>query len=306
MPPSPPPADALLHLPVFLTVRGRVCVVVGGSEAALPKLELLRRAGAAIRLVALRPAPELIAAATAAGAELPPGPLTIDHLRGACLVIDASGDDRTNRHSVALARQAGVPVNVVDRPALCDFILPAILDRSPLVVAFSTGGAAPALAGLIRQELEALIPPGLGRLVALSGRLRHEIRQRIADPDRRLAFWRHLYRHGAPDRAAALDLLERVAEAAPLPGSLTRIAVGPGGVQDLTLRSLAALRRADILLLDGDVDPEVLDHARRDAARRPDAGTPAAAAALRADLDRGLQVVRLVADAATRTMLAAE
>jgi len=306
MPTLPPPADALPHLPIFLTVRGRVCVLVGGSDAALPKLDLLRRSGAAIRLVALRPAPGLVAAAAAAGAELPPGPLTIDHLQGACLVIDASADDGTNRHTAKLARQAGVPVNVVDRPELCDFILPAILDRSPLVVAFSTGGAAPALAGLIRQELEALIPPGLGRLVALSGRLRHEIRQRIADPARRLAFWRHLYRHAAPDRAAALDLLERMAEAAPPPGSLTRIAVGPGGVQDLTLRSLAALRRADILLVEDDVDPEVLDHARRDAVRRPDAGTPAAAAALRADLDRGRQVVRLEAEAEARTMLAAE
>jgi uroporphyrin-III C-methyltransferase/precorrin-2 dehydrogenase/sirohydrochlorin ferrochelatase len=304
MPTLLPPADALPHLPIFLTVRGRVCVLVGGSEAATPKFELLRRAGATIRLVGADPA--FAETAAAAGAEILPGSLAAGHLAGVCLAIDASGDDRTNARSVALARQAGVPVNVVDRPELCDFILPAILDRSPLVVAFSTGGAAPAVAGLIRQELEALIPPGLGRLVALSGRLRHEIRQRIADPARRLAFWRHLYRHGAPDRAAALDLLERMAEAAPPPGSLTRITVGPGGVQDLTLRSLAALRRADVLLLEDDVDPEVLDHARRDAVRRPDAGTAAAAAALRADLDRGLQVVRLASEAAAQTMLAAE
>jgi uroporphyrin-III C-methyltransferase/precorrin-2 dehydrogenase/sirohydrochlorin ferrochelatase len=273
-------------------VRGRVCVLVGGGDATAPKFELLRRAGATIRLVGTDPA----FAETAAGAEILPGPLTAGHLAGACLVIDASGDDRTNARSAALARAAGVPLNVVDRPALCDFILPAILDRSPIVVAISTGGAAPALAGLIRQELEALIPPGLGRLAALSGTLRDEIRRRIADPARRLAFWRRLYRDGATDRAAALDLLDQVAAERPSVGSLTRIAVGPGGEQDLTLRQVAALRQADLLLVQDGVDPAVLDHARRDTPRRPPVQTPAEAATLRRELDRGLQVVQLVAE----------
>ncbi|WP_342241894.1 NAD(P)-dependent oxidoreductase [Inquilinus sp. OTU3971] len=303
---SPAPQDQapLPHLPVFLTVRGRVCVLVGGGDAAAPKFELLRRAGAAIRLVGADPA----FAETAAGAEILPGPLTAGHLAGACLAIDASGDDRTNQRSAALARAAGVPLNVVDRPALCDFILPAILDRSPVVVAVSTGGAAPALAGLIRQELEALIPPGLGRLAALSGTLRDEIRRRIADPARRLAFWRRLYRDGAADRATALDLLDRVATERPSAGSLIRIALGPGGEQDLTLRQVAALRRADLLLVEDGVDPAVLDHARRDTPRRPPVRTPAEAAALREELGQGLQVVQLVADAVPQgtALLAAE
>jgi len=289
MPQSLPRVDALPHLPVFLTVRGRVCVLVGGGDAAAPKLDLLRRAGAAIRLVGADPA----FAETAA--EALPGPLTAGHLAGACLIIDASGDDRTNRHSAALAQAAGVPLNVVDRPALCDFILPAILDRSPVVVAVSTGGAAPALAGLIRQELEALIPPRLGRLAALSGTLRNEIR-RIADPARRLAFWRRLYRSDVADRAAALDLLDQVTAEGPATGALTRITVGPGGEQDLTLRQVATLRRADLLLVEDGVDPAVLDHARRDAPRRGLVRTPAEAAALRHELDRGLQVVQLVAE----------
>jgi uroporphyrin-III C-methyltransferase/precorrin-2 dehydrogenase/sirohydrochlorin ferrochelatase len=210
-------------------------------------------------------------------------------------VIDASGDPDTNNRSVALARAAGVPLNVVDRPALCDFILPAILDRSPIVVAISTGGAAPAVAGLIRQELEALIPPGLGRLAALSGTLREEIRRRIGDPARRLAFWRRLYRSDAADRAAALDLLDQVATERRSAGSLTRITIGPGGERDLTLRQVAALRRADLLLVEDGVDPAVLDHARRDTPRRPPVQTPAEAAALREELDRGLQVVQLIA-----------
>jgi uroporphyrin-III C-methyltransferase/precorrin-2 dehydrogenase/sirohydrochlorin ferrochelatase len=294
MPPSLPQADALPHLPVFLTVRGRVCVLIGGSDATPPKFELLRRAGAAIRLVGADP--DFAETAEAAGAEILAGPLTAGHLSGACLVIDASGDPDTNARSAALARAAGVPLNVVDRPALCDFILPAILDRSPIVVAISTGGAAPAVAGLIRQELEALIPPGLGRLAALSGTLRDEIRRRIADPARRLAFWRRLYRDGAADRAAALDLLDQVATERPSAGALTRIVLGPGGEQDLTLRQVAALRRADLLLVEDGVDPAVLDHARRDTPRRPPVRTPAEATALRCELDRGLQVVQLVAE----------
>lgn len=303
MPPSPPQADPLPHLPVFLTVRGRACVLVGGGEAAAPKFALLRRAGAAIRLVGAEPA----FAETADGAEILPGPLTADHLAGACLIIDASGDDRTNQRSAALARAAGVPLNVVDRPALCDFILPAILDRSPIVVAVSTGGAAPALAGLIRQELEALIPPGLGRLAALSGTLRDEIR-RIADPARRLAFWRRLYRDGAADRATALDLLDQVATERRSAGSVTRIVLGPGGEQDLTLRQVAALRRADLLLVGDGIDPAVLDHARRDAPRRAPVRSPAEAAALQDALARGLQVVQLVTDAVPQgtALLAAE
>ncbi|MGO1075137.1 NAD(P)-dependent oxidoreductase [Inquilinus sp. CA228] len=291
---------------MFLTVRGRVCVLVGGGDATPPKLELLRRASASIRLVGADP--NFAETAAAAGAEILPAPLTAGHLAGACLVIDASGDDRTNARSAALARAAGVPLNVVDRPALCDFILPAILDRSPVVVAVSTGGAAPALAGLIRQELEALIPPGLGRLAALSGTLRGEIRRRIADPARRLAFWRRLYRSGASDRAAALDLLDQVAAERSPTGSLTRITIGPGGEQDLTLRQVAALRRADLLLVEDGGDPAVLDHARRDAPRRGLVRTPAEAAALREELGRGLQVVQLVAEEIRQAMprLAAE
>lgn len=302
MPPSPPQADALPHLPVFLTVRGRVCVLVGGGDAAAPKFALLRRAGAAIRLVGADPG----FAGTAA--EIIAGPLTAEHLAGVCLVIDASGDPDTNARSAALARAAGVPLNVVDRPALCDFILPAILDRSPVVVAISTGGASPALAGLIRQELEALIPPGLGRLAALSGTLRDEIRRRIADPTRRLTFWRRLYRSDAADRATALDLLDQVATERRSAGSLTRIVLGPGGEQDLTLRQVAALRRADLLLVGDGVDPAVLDHARRDTPRRPPVRTPAEAAALRDDLGRGLQVIQLVADSVPQetALLAAE
>jgi uroporphyrin-III C-methyltransferase/precorrin-2 dehydrogenase/sirohydrochlorin ferrochelatase len=287
-------------------VRGRACVLVGGGEATPPKFELLRRAGAVVRLVGADPAST--ETAKAAGAEILPGPLTADHLAGACLVIDASGDDRTNARSAALARAAGVPLNVVDRPALCDFILPAILDRSPVVVAVSTGGAAPALAGLIRQELEALVPPGLGRLAALSGTLRDEIRRRIADPARRLAFWRRLYRDGAADRQTALALLNQMAADHPPTGSLTRIAIGPGGEQDLTLRQVAALRRADLLLVGDGVDPAVLDHARRDAPRRGPVRTPAEAAALEDALAGGLQVVQLAAGQARRPVprLAAE
>ncbi|MGK9164719.1 siroheme synthase [Inquilinus limosus] len=307
-PAHPLPQDhaPLPHLPIFLTVRGRVCVLVGGGDAAPPKFELLRRAGAAIRLVGANAT--FAETAEAAGAEILQGPLTATHLAGACLIIDASGDDQANWRSAALARAAGVPLNVVDRPELCDFILPAILDRSPVVVAVSTGGAAPAVAGLIRQELEALIPPGLGRLAALSGTLRHEIRRRIADPARRLAFWRRLYRSGTVDRAAALDLLDQVAAERPAAGSLTRIAVGPGGEQDLTLRQVAALRRADLVLVGDGVDPAVLDHARRDAPRRAPVRTPAEAAALRGELERGLQVVQLVAEEAQQPVprLAAE
>ena len=172
------PEGALPYLPIFMDLQGRVCLLIGDGELASVKLALLRRAGARVRLVATNPQPILAPALADPMVMCADGPLRREHFEDAAIAIDASGCEATNAVSAALAKAAGVPINVADRTHLCDFILPAILDRSPIVVAISTGGLAPAIARLIRQRLERAIPPGFARIVELAARLRHAVSER--------------------------------------------------------------------------------------------------------------------------------
>src|SRR5581483_210688 len=146
----------LAYLPIFLDVRDRVVLLIGGGEGAQAKLDLLRRAEARVRLVL----PHGDAVCAAADIEPELGALKARHFEGVALAVDASGNAGTNRLARSFADAAGIPLNVVDRPAHCDFVFPAILDRSPVIIAVSTGGLAPAIARLIRQRLEIAIPAG--------------------------------------------------------------------------------------------------------------------------------------------------
>ena len=148
-------------LPVFLNLKGKKCLVVGGGEVAVRKASVLLQAGAVVKIVA----PELNKSF-----ELPPGSVHIAerfqpaHLDGMMLATAATDDAAVNEQVSREAKQRNIPVNVVDNPELCSFIMPAILDRSPLLVAFSTGGASPVFSRLLRGQLEALIPQAYGRL----------------------------------------------------------------------------------------------------------------------------------------------
>ncbi len=201
------------------------------------------------------------------------------------LAIDASGDEATNRLSVSLARAAGVPINVVDRPALCDFILPAILDRSPVVVAISTGGLAPALARLIRQRLETAIPAGFGRIAALAASVRRRVYDRLQSPRQRAGFWEdlldgpatHLAMAGHLDGAvaAAHVLIERCATSQDRGGTTCVLDIGSEYPDLLTIRAARIIRSADVILHDPSIAKPILELARRDAAKiKADAGNP--------------------------------
>jgi uroporphyrin-III C-methyltransferase / precorrin-2 dehydrogenase / sirohydrochlorin ferrochelatase len=266
----------LTYLPIFLGLTGRVALLIGGGEAAVAKLDLLRRAGARVRLVASNPDPflrqriaddRMIACVRE--------PLAAHHFAHAVLAIDASGDEATNRASVRLAQAAGVPINVVDRPATCDFILPAILDRSPIIVAVSTGGLAPAIARLIRQRLETAIPAGLGRVAALAARVRHLVRQHLCSASQRTSFWENLFDGPAAELAmaghmdgavaAAHALIEHSARARPDGGAVHLVGTGSGDPELLTVRAARLIRMADIVLYEPAVGRAILDLARRDA-----------------------------------------
>ena len=260
--------------PMFLQMAGRHVVIVGGGEQAAQKARLMLKTEARIVLVA----PELdaeLAALVAEGRAEQVTTLSVDVFRGAALVFVATGCVGLDYAAHALAKEAGVVVNVVDRPALCDAVTPSIVDRDPVVVAISTEGTAPVLARQIRSRMETLLEPALGELAALAGRLRPEVNHRIPQRERRF-FWdwvfngppRQAMARGAGREAAAL-IKNTIAAGGTgsVQGAIALVGAGPGAADLLTLRALRLLQEADIIYYDRLVDPGVLELARRDAER---------------------------------------
>lgn len=177
------------YFPVFLDLNGRRCLVVGGDDAAAAKAALLHRAGAEVSIVAETPCPALSDAMRRGAANHLARHFSPPLLDGVALVMVA-GETLAVSEAVALAaRQHGIPVNVMDDARLCSFIMPAIVDRAPVTIAISTGGASPLLASLLRQWLDAVLPQRLGRLAALAGHFRERVRRRLRDGIARRRFW---------------------------------------------------------------------------------------------------------------------
>ena len=263
-------------LPIFLNVRGRDCVVVGGGEVASRKIAALAKAGAHVRVVSPELEPALKAAHEAGTIEWLQAAFSAHHLTGATLAIAATDDDEVNAAVSRAAQDMGIPVNVVDSPALCTFIMPSILDRSPLIVAISSGGAAPVLARMIRSRLEALIPASYGRLANLAARYRDRVKNRLPGGSARRIFWEDVFDGGIAERVfsgqediAARDLeaaLERAAEARP-EGEVYLVGAGPGDPDLLTFRALRLMQKADVVLHDALVSDAIMNLVRKDAQR---------------------------------------
>lgn len=260
--------------PMFLQMAARRVVIVGGGAAAAQKVRLILRTEARLVLAARDPEPELAALAAADRADLTDD-LSPDLFRGAALVFVATGCPALDRIACDMARAAGALVNVVDRPELCDAFTPSIVDRDPVVVAVSSEGTAPVLARQIRSRIETMLEPSIGALAALAGRLRAEAGQRIPRHERRF-FWdwvfngppRQAMACGAPREAARLvkDALA-AGGASPVQGSIALVDTGPGASDLLTLRALRLMQEADAICHHRQVDPGLLDLARRDAER---------------------------------------
>jgi precorrin-2 dehydrogenase/sirohydrochlorin ferrochelatase len=271
--------------PAFFPLAGRTVVIAGTGEAAEAKLRLFE--GSPATLVRLEGEAALDPAAYA----------------GAALAFVASDDGAFAEAAAAAARAAHVPVNVVDRPALCDFTTPALIDRGEVVAAIGTGGASPMLATLLRHDIEARVPQGAGRVAALFQALREEVRAALPEPHRRRTFLRaaltgpaaQAAMDGDMDRAAGL-LREALARDTPDAGRVQFIdARGPA--DRLTLQAARALAAADVLVCDAETSAEVLALARRDAER-----TGLQSVERLAELTaRGLTVARLVTGTAWRT-----
>jgi len=275
--------------PAFYPLAGKTVVIVGAGEAAAAKLRLFEGSPATIRRLDGAAALEPAAYADAA------------------LAFIATDDDAFAEAAAGAARAAHVPVNVVDRPALCDFTTPAVIDRGQVVAAIGTGGASPMLATLLRHDIEARVPEGAGRVAALFAGLQDEVRAALPEPHRRRAFLRAALTGPAAqaalrgDQALAIRLLrEALADDAPGVGAVQFIdARGPA--DNLTLRAARALASADVLVCDEGVHAEVLALARRDAER----SGPQAPERLAELAAQGLRVARLVSDTGWRSEQAA-
>ncbi len=266
----------LARLPVFFALAGKRVVVAGGSAAAAWKVELLSAAGAAVAVLASDPSDELRAVAAAPC----DGPITLHRrdfdardLAGAALAVGAFADDAQARRFADAARAAGVPVNVIDKPAFSDFAFGAIVNRSPLVIGISTDGAAPVFAQAIRAKLEGMIPRGFARWAQAAKRWREAVQASGLSFAARRGFWQSFTARALacperePTSADFNDLLAatRGAGTAAERGSVTLVGAGPGDPELLTLRAVRALQSADVILFDDLVAPAILDFARREA-----------------------------------------
>ncbi|WP_193368730.1 siroheme synthase CysG [Pelagibius marinus] len=267
--------EPLAKLPVFVSLRDRTAVVVGGSAAAAWKVELLAAAGAGVTVFAADLSAELRAVA-----ENLPGKVTIhrrawrdDDLAGTAMAVADVETEAEAACFAAAARRAGVPHNVIDKPAHCSIQFGAIVNRSPVVIGISTDGAAPVLGQAIRRRVETLLPAGLAAWAAAAQGFRAGLKSLLPSPERRRAFWRafaELSFTEAPlgDLEARLRVLagHHGAEGQGLPG-VTLVGAGPGDAGLLTLNAVRALQSADVILFDDLVSDEVLDLARREARR---------------------------------------
>ena len=261
--PGDPAGPANHYYPVFMDLRGRRCVLVGGGKEAADKLGPLLATGADVTVIAGQVAPAIAAAAEAGRIRLLARGLRRGDLQGARLVIDASGDDATGRLARAEADRERALLNVVDRAPLCDWIAPAVVDRHPVTIAISTAGESPFLAAAIRKRLEADFGAEWGPYTALVGDLRRRLRgSGVPLDDAERAYRRvlasparALLRQGR--QAAARAAVERAA-AEPVRGRVTLAGAGPGSADQLTAAVRDALATADVVFHDALVEPDVL------------------------------------------------
>jgi uroporphyrin-III C-methyltransferase/precorrin-2 dehydrogenase/sirohydrochlorin ferrochelatase len=265
------------YFPVFFDLSDQPVLIVGGGEVALRKLSLLERTGARLRVVAPSIAPEILERAQNGSVQIAQREFIPEDLDGARLVIVATSRRAVNRWIAKLADSRGIPTNVVDDREASRFIVPAIIDRDPVLVAVSTAGTSPVLARRLRERLEAFIPQRFGDLALWLRELRKGALDRLRDTAERRRFFETIVdgpaarkliegdRHGA--EKIAQQLLATTSTAPPSAGEVVLVGAGPGDPELLTLKALRALQDADVILYDRLVSPGVLDMARRDATR---------------------------------------
>jgi uroporphyrin-III C-methyltransferase/precorrin-2 dehydrogenase/sirohydrochlorin ferrochelatase len=267
------------HLPIFLELSGRPAVVVGGGVVAARRAEYLIKAGASVTVFANELSEDfrgLLAAPNFRHEARNPEPRDFE---SAALCFVATEDESVSTDARTAAKATGALVNVADRPRLCDFIMPSIVDRSPLVIAISTEGASPVLARMLKARLESLIPAAYGRLARLTGEFRLQVANAIPSLIMRRRFWEAVLEGpiaervlSSDDRGADAELARAIERAAAggaeVPsGEVYLVGAGPGDPDLLTFRALRLMQKADVVLYDRLTDKGVLNLVRREAER---------------------------------------
>ncbi|OOZ36192.1 siroheme synthase CysG [Solemya velesiana gill symbiont] len=263
-------------LPIFFDIKEKTSLIIGGGEVAARKAALLHKAGGRIRVISPHLCATLDSMLEKGSVEHIQRSYEDGDLDDSILVIAATDDSEVNRRVSEQAKEKNIPVNVVDQPELCSFIVPSIIDRSPVVAAVSTGGASPVLARLIRSRLESLIPAGYGRLAELAQRFRDKVKARFDNPNDRRMFWEKVLRGGVAERVfsghmeeADIAMERALAESSPSSpmGEVYLVGGGPGDPDLVSFRALRLMQQADVVVYDRLVAKPILDMTRNDAER---------------------------------------
>lgn len=264
------------HFPAFLNLKNRLCLVVGGGKVAERKVKSLLRSGAKIRLISPAITADLadLASTHSDTIEYHARTFQVDDLQDIFLVITATNVREVNSQVAQVADQQNILVNVADSPEESSFILPSVVDRSPVTIAVSTGGAAPVLARQLRMKLETLVPASCGELAAITEEYRPSVKAQLPDPEHRKRFWEHVLRSsfselvyaGQPDAARKVfeDMLQQQTIEHEV-GEVYLVGAGPGDPDLLSFRALRLMQQADVVLYDRLVARSILDMANRNA-----------------------------------------
>ena len=269
------PVRERMKLPLFLDLKGRDCLLVGGNGAAEAKARLLIRCGARINLIAETLSPQLLSWIQQGKARHFSRRFSSSQLDRQALVVITQCAPELTRHIREMARARSIPCNVMDQPDLCDFYFPSIVDRSPVMIAISTDGTAPVLARQMRDRLERALPPTLGPLARCAGQFRSQVKRVLSRFEDRRAFWEQYFSNtGLLDRPLndhelhrrMITLLHRFRDEPSVPAGRLYLIDNPTRDLDrLTLRSLRRIQRADTILIDSDSARDISELARRDA-----------------------------------------
>ncbi|MGL4033397.1 siroheme synthase CysG [Kosakonia cowanii] len=263
------------HLPIFCQLRGRACLLVGGGDVAERKARLLLDAGAQLTVNALTFIPQFTAWAAEGMLTLVEGEFSETLLDECWLAIAATDNDAVNQRVSDAAETRRIFCNVVDAPKEASFIMPSIIDRSPLMVAISSGGTSPVLARLLREKLESLLPQHLGHVAKFAGQLRSRVKRHFATMSERRRFWEKLFVNDrlaqslANQNMAAVESITEQMLNEPLDnrGEVVLVGAGPGDAGLLTLKGLQQIQQADVVVYDRLVSDEIMNLVRRDADR---------------------------------------
>lgn len=259
--------------PISLKLQQQPCLIVGGGHIAYRKAVLLQKAGAVISVVAPEIEASLLEIVQATAGQYVQAPFNSEiPLRSYRLVIAATNDARVNRQVFEDCEAENVLVNSVDDPPHCRFMVPAIIDRSPLIISVASNGTSPVLSRQIRTQLEATIPHGMGKLAEFSGKWRSAVKAKIINPDERRIFWEDLYASPLTEQvfndnlAEADRLIEQALNEWQKPkGEVYLVGAGPGDPELLTLKALRLMQQADVVIYDRLVSAPIMDLCRRDA-----------------------------------------